>query len=115
MAHQPIVYVVQQGQVNLTPAQSFGKIKVILPEGDLMFSPAPAVRKLREALNRFTEHDYLLALGDPTAIGIACVLVSERLGGRFRMLKWDRQEKRYLDLDIDVHDRAAREQLTPAG
>ena len=98
----PIVYAVQQARVNLYPATEFGTVRVVLPEGDISYTLERSLELLRSELQGFCADDYLLAVGDPTAIGMACALVSEKLGGRFKMLKWDKQERRYLALDVNL-------------
>lgn len=98
------VYVVQQSDKNITPAMDFGAVEVILPNGpQVMFNAAHAVRLIRQAMYRFTEDDYIIAIGDPAAIGIACAVAAERTGGRFKMLKWDRQEMRYYPVVVDLN------------
>ena len=100
----PIVYVVSEtNQHNISSALSFGEIKVLLPPmAQVAFSPAPTVRRISRGLEKFNGDDYLLFIGDPTAIGIACAVAVARNNGRFRRLKWDKHEKRYIPIAIDL-------------
>jgi len=41
-------------------------------------------------------------MGDPAAIGIACSIASHVNDGKFKMLKWDRQEALYLPININL-------------
>jgi hypothetical protein len=41
-------------------------------------------------------------MGDPAIIAVAGAVVSDVNGGRFKVLKWDRDEKRYYDIEIDL-------------
>ena len=68
-----MVYVVQQqANKNVLPAQAFGKIKFLLPEGrNIMFSSGAVVQQLNGMLSNFKDEDYLLLVGDPAAIGLA--------------------------------------------
>ena len=68
------VYVVQEVKGrNILSAQEFGDLKLLLPEGaQVVLSSAPTVRKLKQRLKDFCDEDYLLLIGDPAAIGIAC-------------------------------------------
>lgn len=91
--------------MNIHPAAEYGEIVVCLPPGRVALSPAPTIMTLREALCGFTEGDYLVALGDPTAIAMASILVSNKMGGRFQMLKWDRDHSTYIKIDVDIHAR----------
>jgi len=103
MSTSPVVYVVQDSKKNVVSAMDFGSIEIILPEGvQITFAAAPTVRRIREAMHKFNENDYIIAIGDPVAIGIACAVASERTGGKFKMLKWDRQENRYYPVTVDI-------------
>ena len=70
-----------------------------------MFSPAPMVRKMKRMLKDFSDNDYLLLTGDPAMIGVACSVVSEVNNGKYKLLKWDRQERQYYPISINIHDR----------
>ena len=100
----PIVYVVSETiQHNISSALSFGEVRVLLPPmAQVAFSPAPTVRRILRGLEKFSDNDYLLCIGDPTAIGIACAVAAARNNGRFKCLKWDRHEKRYIPVAIDL-------------
>jgi len=98
------VFAVQEDpRKNILPALDFGSIEYILEDRDqVTFDPVPWVRRIKTALRGFTEDDYILAIGDPAAIGIACSIAAQVTGGRYKMLKWDRQEKRYFPIAIDI-------------
>ncbi len=81
---QSIVYLLQEipgtrkldPKYNITGAQKYGKIKVLLKEGSqIVFSPGPAIFELR------------------------------RLYGKFKVLKWDRQERTYYPLEINLYEK----------
>ena len=99
-----IVFAVQEDtRKNLLPALDFGNIEYILDSRDqITFDAVPWVRRIATALRGYTEEDYILAIGDPAAIGIACAVAAQRTGGRFKMLKWDRQEQRYYPIAVDI-------------
>jgi len=99
------VYVVQENsQVNMLPATQWGKIRILIPEDrQITFSPDDAVLRMKHALKDFTRDDFVLALGDPTAIGIACAVAANKTGGFFSMLKWDRQQRCYYRVDVDLN------------
>lgn len=101
----PIVYVVQESPgKNLLGAADFGTVRVLLPsDRQVVFSPGPTVFDLRQQLQKFSDDDYLLPIGDPAAIAIACMVAAENNLGRVKLLKWDRQEARYYPLQIDLH------------
>ena len=69
----------------------------------MIFSPCPLILKLKNLLKDFRTTDYLLLTGDPAIIGVVCCLISDMTNGRFSLLKWDRQEKRYYPIEIDIY------------
>ena len=51
-------------------------------------------------------------MGDPAAIGLVCAMASHHNQGRFKVLKWDRQESMYYPVSMDVHGHSpTKEQL----
>ena len=44
-------------------------------------------------------------MGDPAIIALAGAVASDVNGGKFKVLKWDRDEKRYYDIEIDLRGR----------
>lgn len=98
------VFVVQEmPNHDLAPAMKFGEMKVLLPSyTQIAFSTAPTIRTLRHKLRGFTDADYLLLAGDPVAIGLACSVAAFFNNGRYVALKWDRRERMYIPVKIDV-------------
>jgi len=108
------VYIIQElpgtkigtPKFNIMGAQKFGTLKTLLPEhSQIILSPGPLIFKLRKLLDKYTENDYLLLTGDPAIIGVACSIVADKTGGKFNLLKWDRQETRYYPLTFDLYDK----------
>jgi hypothetical protein len=56
-------------------------------------------------LKDFTPKDYLLLTGDPAIIGVACSIVSDMTNGKYNLLKWDKQERRYYPIEIDLYNK----------
>lgn len=111
----PRVFVVQDRNHNYLPAADFGELTMVFPgHQQLAFSPQPAIRHAREKLRGFTDEDYLLASGDPALIAIVCVVAADINMGRFKLLKWDRQEGIYYSLALDIFDRKEKERDTVA-
>ena len=107
---EPIVYVIQEipgtqagnPKINIMGAANYGMFKFLLPEfSQIIFSPGPLIFKLRKALKDFKEKDYLLLTGDPAIIGVACSIVSDITSGRYNLLKWDKQERKYYPILIN--------------
>ena len=112
----PHVYVVQEiagtregrPKFNIMGAAQYGNLKFLLDErSQIIFSPGPLIFKLRNALRDFKSTDYLLLTGDPAIIGVTCSIVSEYTNGKFNLLKWDKQEKRYYPIEINLYETGA--------
>ena len=90
---EPVVYVIQE-----LPGTSIGRPKFNIM-GALKYG------KLKVLLKDYTSKDYLLLSGDPAVIGLACSIVSDINNGKFNLLKWDRQEKLYYPLEINLFEK----------
>ncbi len=111
---EKIVYVIQEipgtkegrPKINIMGAQKFGKIKVLLKEdSQMIFSPGPIIFELRRLLKEYRSTDYLLLTGDPAIIGVACSVVSDITHGKYHLLKWDRQERMYYPISINLYEK----------
>jgi len=97
------VYVLQEMGRNVRSAEKFGDLKVVLPDNkQIVLSSGPLTFKLKHELKDFNDDDYLLLMGDPAIIALAGAVASDVNGGRFKILKWDRDEKKYYDIEIDL-------------
>ena len=114
---KPTVYVVQEiagtregrPKFNIMGAAEYGKLKFLLDErSQMIFSPGPLIFKLKNLVKDFKPTDYLLLTGDPAIIRVVCSLVSDTTNGRYNLLKWDRQEKRYYPIEIDLYGTGAK-------
>ena len=100
------VYVLQEMGRNIRSAEKFGDLKVVLPDNkQIVLSSGPLTFKLKHELKDFNDNDYLLLMGDPAIIALAGAVASDVNGGKFKVLKWDRDEKRYYDIEIDLRGR----------
>ena len=108
------VYVIQEipgtrdgkPRINIIGAAEYGSLKFLLPElSQIIFSPGPLIFKLRKALKNYTREDYLLLTGDPAIIGVACSIVSDITNGKYKLLKWDKQEKKYYPITINLYEK----------
>ena len=109
-----IVYVLQElpgtkagtPKINIMSASKYGEFKFLLPEfSQIIFSPGPLIFKLRSLLKDYVEQDYLLLTGDPAIIGVACSIVSDMTNGKYSLLKWDKQDRIYYPIKINLHEK----------
>ena len=108
------VYVIQEiagtrdgrPKINIMGAAEFGTFKFLLPElSQIIFSPGPLIFKLRKGLQNYRQKDFLLLTGDPAIIGVACSIVSDITNGKYQLLKWDKQERKYYPIQINLHEK----------
>ena len=111
----PIVYVTQEipgtkmgaPKINIMGAAEYGMFRFLLPElSQIIFSPGPLIFKLRKSLKEYrADKDFLLLTGDPAIIGVACSIVSDITNGEYQVLKWDKQERRYYPIVINLYEK----------
>ena len=108
------VYVIQEipgtqsgnPKINIMGASHYGQFKFLLPEfSQMIFSPGPLIYKLRQGLKNYHVKDYLLLTGDPAIIGVACSIVSDITNGQYNLLKWDKQERKYYPIEINLYEK----------
>jgi len=111
------VYVIQEipgsqagtPKINIIGAAVYstsGNFNFLLPEfSQMIFSPGPLIFKLRKGLRNYTSEDYLLLTGDPAIIGVACSIVSDITNGKYKVLKWDKQERKYYPIEINLYEK----------
>jgi len=88
---------------NVRSAEKFGDLVVMLPDRkQMILSAGPLTFELRKELKEFNDNDYLLLIGDPAIIGLCCAIASDVNNGKFKVLKWDRNDKMYYDIEIDL-------------
>ena len=93
-------------KINIIGATQFGNLKVLLPENSqIILCPTYVITTLRQKLKDYTIRDYLLLTGDPAIIGVACSIVSDITNGKYNLLKWDKQERRYYPVEIDLYNK----------
>lgn len=108
------VYVVQEpmrrnfttGQLeafmDLTPATAYGEIKILLDRPNYSLTPGPLVNLLKQKLKDFCDDDFLLGVGDPTAMMIAAMVAARINHGRVKLLKWNRETSAYITLTVEL-------------
>lgn len=89
--------------VNIGPAAEHGEVVVMMPPQAAFHATADLVEQLSQKLRHYDYDagDALIALGDPAIMAAAFAFLGKRFG-RFTVLKWDRQIKRYVPARISV-------------
>ena len=87
---------------DLSPAKKFGDLKVLLPHGWLPIDTEPMLKNIQDGLKDFNSDDYLLAIGNPTAMVVAGVIAAQNNNGQIKMLYWDSKIKDYISVDFKM-------------
>lgn len=88
---------------DFSPALHFGILVPLLTSSKMSLSPQPMIHDLKRKLAGFCDDDYLLAVGDPKAIGIATAIAAHMNRGIVKILSWDRRERQYLCVEYNIH------------
>ena len=114
MPERKKVYVIQElpgtkagaPKINILSAREYGDFHFLLPEfSQMIHSPGPLVYTLKQKLKDYKPRDYLLLTGDPAIIGVACSIVSDITHGKYNLLKWDKQERKYYSIEINLYEK----------
>lgn len=91
-----------ESKYDLTRAKRFGEL-IYLVEGQVrtfsQSSVGDAYAQVLSGLVDFKEEDYLLLVGDPVLIGIACG-VAMRSVSKLKLLQWDKRRYDYEVVEI---------------
>ena len=110
---EPMRRDLQTGQ--LTPVMDFRRVLdygdpvVCLPTGRVALAPGPTIDALKEKLKDYTDEDYIVSVGDPSAMFIAAMVIGQLNRNRCKLLKWDKNTSRYIQVDIDLNYRTRKE------
>lgn len=116
----PNVFIIQEpvrrdlATGHMVPVMDFRKVLeygnpiVCLPTGRVGLTPGPTVDALREKLKGYSADDYIVAVGDPTAMFAAAMVLGDLNNGRCNLLKWDKESKRYICVQLDIHHRTRK-------
>ena len=98
------VYIIQKvPKRDFSSAKQFGDLKSLVPYHEqIALSPGPVVFGVNKILKNFSDDDFLLLVGDPSIIGACCAIASRYNNGRYKVLKWDRLERRYFPIEFNI-------------
>jgi hypothetical protein len=91
-------------KVNLQSAAGFGEVVTLIPHDHVNAAlvTKPTLHKLRRALKDFSDDDYLLPVGDIVLCGMAMAVALRENRGRARVLRWNREQKRYDVVEVEL-------------
>ena len=88
---------------DLTPALEYGELELLLDTGVIVgIAMAPIVRVFKEKLADFSDDDYIVPTGDPSAMGVAIAIAAQHNAGRVALLRWDRKQRKYVVLRVEI-------------
>jgi hypothetical protein len=90
--------------VDMLQLLDYGSVEVLLEPGEqVTFNAASTVRRIMSKMVDYrADKDFVVAAGDPVAIGICCAIAAAAGRGKFKIAKWDRLERRYFIVPIDL-------------
>ena len=71
----------------------------------MIFSPGPLIFKLKKRFKKLYNRRLFIITGDPAIIGVACSIVSDITNGKYNILKWDKQERKYYPIEINLYEK----------
>ena len=103
----PIVWVVEQGEFDYSPARVFGgEIRVITadkltPNADASWH-AKVIQQMRRDFSGYIPGvDFVIPTGRPVRMMLAAMVMRER-GDRHKLLGWDDRTQRYFLYELDL-------------
>lgn len=97
-----------EDKFDLAPAGEFGTIIPIFPPGNISQHFSDHVRHVQEMLAHYRfqpDEDFVLPLGDPTAMVLVTSLSLLHNDNRWvRLLKWDGRDRGYRVVTLDIRN-----------
>lgn len=89
---------------DFSKAKEFGRLRDVFSSVGRNYNPDALIEHARHVLSQSQQGDYLLVVGDPTLVGICMVVMSE-LDEELTVLRWDREEFKYIPLTLNFNYR----------
>lgn len=97
-----VVYITQETHLDVSPAAHYGTLAFLASRRFNIMDPRTLVEDLRQKLVNYSDEDYLLCVGNPSVIGVACSVAAEVNNGRYNLLVWDRIDRIYYAIRVDL-------------
>lgn len=88
--------------MNLDSAKKFGDLEIMLPPDGGRLAPNIIAQIIAKRMQEITPQDWLLAIGDPLAIGVMMIHAAHQLNGELHILRWDKRSGYYEQLTVSV-------------
>ncbi len=107
------VYIVQMGfrrapvgnglvpTTNVSGAEKYGELVTLLDQYADTAPNSSSIAKLVTRLKDCTGDDFILPIGTPYLIGIACAIVQENTGG-LNLLRWNKDDRKYYPVYFSI-------------
>jgi hypothetical protein len=104
----PTVYITSEDpNYNYSAAYKHGeKLVGVFAPGQVHLSPQVALYHALKVLRDFQPDDFLALAGDPIKIAVCSVVAQEKVA-KVKFLRWDRQTREYIPIEVDFDDRRA--------
>lgn len=89
---------------DLSPAEGYGIITPLLPEGPIKISAGEMTHLMREEMQDFGDDDYIMCVGDPVVIALATMVASDINDGVVTLLKYDRRARAYHPVRLNLNE-----------
>tara|TARA_R110000824_G_scaffold108412_3_gene255375 strand:- start:81 stop:410 length:330 start_codon:yes stop_codon:yes gene_type:complete len=86
---------------NVSSASKFGELVSLTDHGVSMHDMPRITKEFRNDLQDFSPDDYLLTIGSPVLIGIACAIAAEH-SDILNFVQWDKMSRMYLAVTVDL-------------
>ena len=87
---------------DLEPAKVFGDLKELLTPYAKPFAPKVVIKELYQKLDNFTDHDYILCIGNPILMSLSVTVAADINNGRVKLLQWQGHTEQYIPIAFDL-------------
>ena len=112
VVQEPVFFNKQTRQVerkiNLSPASAYGELEFLLDSNRVPLDTASIVWRIKNKLSSFSDEDFIIPVGSPTAIGIAIAVAAMNNRGCVKVLVWTKETGQYISVSIDLHGNKGR-------
>lgn len=91
--------------IDLSPARAYGPITILFGENTVGLNTVPMVRMLKRKLSDFSDDDWIVCVGDPSLIATTAAVAAQVNRGRYKLLKWDKRLRNYIEVEVDLSGR----------